>query len=70
MGMDYAHLQYARGVMKRKKSKQISNAKDKTVCHTEMQKHDQCYHRLFNLCVISDPWWCSKAFCHTEASEG
>ena len=67
--MDNVNLPFAWGVMINK-PKRIGHAKDKSVCHPNMQKHDKCCHRLFDLCVIIDPWWCSKAFCHTEAWEG
>ena len=44
----------------------MRGAKDKTVFHSNTEKHEKCFHRLFDLEVTSDPWWCSKAFRHTE----
>ncbi len=52
------------------KPKWIRGANNKTVWHSNTQKHDQCCHRLYDLFATSDPWWCSKVFYHTEAWEG
>ena len=37
------------------KPKRIRGAKDKTVWHSNTQKHDQCCHRLYDLYAKSDP---------------
>ena len=52
------------------KPKRMRGAKDRTVFHSNTEKHEKCFHRLFDLEVTSDPWWCSKSFRHTEIWEG
>ncbi len=42
----------------------------KIQCTSNSKKHNQCYHRLFDLEGTRDPWWCSKEIRHTVTWEG
>ena len=68
--MVYANMQYAWSVMIKNKPKRNRGSKDKTVYHSNTEKHETCCHRLHDLEGRRDPWWCSKVFCHSEAWEG
>jgi len=45
-------------------------SEDKTVYHSNTEKHERCCQRLHNLEGRRGPWRCSRVFCHSEAWEG
>ena len=52
------------------KPKRNRGSKDKTVYHSNTEKHERCCHRLHDLEGRRDAWWCSKVCRHSEAWEG
>jgi len=52
------------------KPKRKRGSKEKTACRSNTEKHEKCCHRLFDLEVTRDPWWCGKAYRHTDTWEG
>lgn len=52
------------------KPKRIRCNKNKSASHSNAGKQDMCCHRLCDLEVTRDPWWCAKAVRHTAVWEG
>jgi hypothetical protein len=52
------------------KPKHNRGSKDKTVYHSNTEKHERYCHRFHDLEGWRDPWWCSEVICHSEDWEG
>jgi len=52
------------------KPKHDRGSRSKSACHSNAWKQDMCCHRVCDLEVTRDPWWCTKAVHHTAVWEG
>ena len=52
------------------KPKRSRGNKNKSACPSNAKNENVCHHRLRDLEVTRDPWWCAKAVRHTTVWEG